>query len=144
MRQGEATLIALLHATTDTGAKNDAAYELAKADLDLPLTESTANEALNELTTESKSWTVHDNPQNTLAKSCWIAANSDTIGWILFRQGKIAEAESYIQAAWVNRADAEIGEHIAEICADGNWPRLRFHPIFSPTSERLRASPRRN
>jgi tetratricopeptide (TPR) repeat protein len=101
--------------------KNDAAYELAKAGLDLSLTESTAKEALNDLTTESKTWTLQENPQNTLAKSRRIVANWDTIGWILFRQGKLAEAESYIQAAWANRADSEVAEHLAKIAeARGN------------------------
>ncbi len=133
--KGEATLLGLLHSTTDAGMKNDAAYELAKAGLDLSLTESTAREALNELTTESKTWTVQENPQNTLAKSRRIAATWDTIGWILFGEGKLAEAESYIQAAWVNGADAEIGEHLAKIAeAKGNPDEaLRFWELAQAT-----------
>jgi tetratricopeptide (TPR) repeat protein len=114
-QKGEATLLALIHTTTDPGMMNDAAYELGKADLDLPLCETTAKAALAKLTAESKTWTLQESSQNTLAKSRLIAATWDTIGWFLFRQGKVAEAESYIQAAWANRPSAEIGEHLAEI-----------------------------
>jgi tetratricopeptide (TPR) repeat protein len=120
-QKGEATLLALLHSTTDPGTMNDAAYELGNAGLDLPLAESTAIEALAKLTEESKIWNLHQSPQNTLAQSRRIFANWDTVGWILYREGKLAEAESYIQAAWVNRQDAEVGKHLAEIAeAKGN------------------------
>jgi tetratricopeptide (TPR) repeat protein len=120
-QNGEATLLALIHITTDPGMMNNAAYELAKAGLDLDLSESTAKAALAKFTEESKTWTLHENSQNTLAKSRLIAASWDTVGWILYRQGKLAEAENYIQSAWVNRQDAEIGEHLAEIAeAKGN------------------------
>jgi tetratricopeptide (TPR) repeat protein len=120
-QKGEATMLAVLHTTTDSGMMNDVAYELADADLDLSLAESTAKAALSELTAESKTWTLQGNPQNALAKSRLIDANWDTVGWILYRQGKLAEAESYIQAAWANSATAEVGEHLAEIAeAKGN------------------------
>jgi tetratricopeptide (TPR) repeat protein len=120
-QKGEATLLALLHTTTDPGMMNDAAYELSNAGLDLPLDESTAKEALDKYTAESKTWTLLDNPQNTLSKSFSIFAYWDTVGWILYREGKLAEAESFIQAAWVNRQDAEVGDHLAKIAeAKGN------------------------
>jgi tetratricopeptide (TPR) repeat protein len=115
--------------------KNDAAYELAKAGLDLSLSETTAEEALNDLTIESKAWTLHENPQNALAKSRLIVASWDTMGWILFRQGKLAEAESYIQAAWVNRPNAEVGEHLAKIAEARANPSeaLRFSELALAT-----------
>jgi tetratricopeptide (TPR) repeat protein len=119
--KGEATLLALLHTTTDPGMMNDAAYELGNAGLDLALDESAAKEALDKYTAESKTWSILDNPQNTMSKSRSIFAYWDTVGWILYREGKLAEAESYIRAAWVNRPDAEVGGHLAEIAeAKGN------------------------
>ncbi|MGB9407837.1 MAG: DUF3857 domain-containing protein [Terracidiphilus sp.] len=126
--KGETTLLALLLTTTDPGMMNDAAYELGNAGLDLPLVESKAKEALDKFTAESKTWNLQQNPQNALAKSRLIFATWDTVGWLLYRQGKIAEAESYIQSAWLNRQDAEVGEHMAEIAeAKGNSDEaLRF------------------
>jgi len=120
-RQGETTLLDILHTTTDPGMMNDAAYELGKAGLDLPLVETIARDALDKLTAESKTWNLQENVPNSLAKSRRIAATWDTLGWILYRQGKIPEAEGYIQPAWADRATAEIGEHLAEIAeAKGN------------------------
>jgi tetratricopeptide (TPR) repeat protein len=115
LQKGLTTLRALIRTTTDLYAMNDAAYQLAKAGLDLSLAESTAQAALDGLTAESKSWTLQTNIQNELVKSRHIASTWDTIGWILYRQGKIAAAESYIRPAWINRESAEIGEHLAEI-----------------------------
>jgi tetratricopeptide (TPR) repeat protein len=114
-QQGESTLLELLRTTTDPGMMNDAAYELAKAGLDLPQAESTTREALARLTAESKTWTLQENVQNTLSKTRRIASTWDTVGWILYREGKIADAVSYIEPAWDNRESAEIGEHLAEI-----------------------------
>jgi tetratricopeptide (TPR) repeat protein len=117
-QKGQATLEALLRTTTDPGMMNDAAYELAKAGLDLPLAESATRDALDRATAESKTWTLHEDAQNALAKSRLIASMWDTVGWILYRQGKAAEAEGYIQPAWLNREIAEIGSHLAQIEQD--------------------------
>ena len=121
-QKGESTLKDLVRVTTDPGMMNDAAYELARAGLDLPLAESTARDALARFTAESKTWSLQESPQNTLSKTRRIASAWDTIGWILYSQGKIAEAETYIQSAWANRETAEIGEHLAEI-AEGKGNR---------------------
>ena len=120
-QQGETTLLDILHITTDPGMMNDAAYELGKAGLDLSLAETITRDALDKLTAESRTWNLQENVPNSLAKSRRIAATWDTLGWILFRQGKTTEAESYIQPAWANRESSEVGEHLAEIAeAKGN------------------------
>jgi tetratricopeptide (TPR) repeat protein len=120
-QKGEATLLALIHTTTSSNMLNDAAYELAKAGIDLDLAESTARGVLKRLTAESKTWTLQGNSQYAMAESRLIPATWDTLGWILYREGKMAEAETCIQPAWANGAHAEIGEHLAEIAeAKGN------------------------
>jgi hypothetical protein len=41
---------------------------------------------------------------------------SDTLlGWILFQEGKPAEAEPYLRAAWFTHADVAVGDHISQI-----------------------------
>ena len=114
---GHATLLALMKATASPGMMNDSAYELANAELELPLVESTARKALAQMVEESKTWTLDENTQTLLGKSRLIEATWDTIGWILFREGKLDEAQEYIAAAWRNRQDAEVGRHMAEIAA---------------------------
>jgi transglutaminase-like putative cysteine protease/tetratricopeptide (TPR) repeat protein len=116
MRQkGDATLVALIHATTSAEMMNDAAYELAKAGLELPLAESTAEATLAKLSEESKNWSLEQNLQNALSTSRLIANTWDTAGWILFKENKMAEAEGYIQPAWKLLETSAIGGHLAEI-----------------------------
>jgi tetratricopeptide (TPR) repeat protein len=135
MQQGESTLLDLLHATTDPGMMNDAAYELGKTGLDLPLAEAAARDAIDKLTAESKTWNLQENVPNSLSKSRRIASTWDTLGWILYREGKSTEAESYIQPAWTNRESAEIGEHLAEMAeAKGNLDEaLRLYELALAT-----------
>ncbi len=113
--KSEATLLALMQSTQDPGMMNDSAYELADAGQQLPLTESITRTALDKLAEESKTWTLDEDPQKLLAKTRLIAATWDTLGWILFREGKSAEAEGYIRASWLNRTELEVGKHLGEI-----------------------------
>lgn len=44
-----------------------------------------------------------------------IATFWDTMGWIKFKQGNLAAAESYIRSAWLISDDADIGDHLGQI-----------------------------
>jgi len=113
--KGRDTLLALMKSTESPGMMNNSAYELADAGLELTLAESTTRTALGKMTDESKTWTLDENPQTLLAKSRMTAATWDTMGWILYREGKLDEAESYLKAAWRN-APSEIGaEHLGKL-----------------------------
>jgi tetratricopeptide (TPR) repeat protein len=119
--KGVATLVAVMQTTEDPGMMNNAAYELADAGEALPLTEKTTREALTKLGTESQTWTLDEDPQMLNAKSALIVATWDTMGWILYREGKFEEAESYLKAAWRNNQSATVGGHLAEVAlARGN------------------------
>lgn len=41
----------------------------------------------------------------------------DSMGWVLFRQGKLAEAEGYLRQAYARSSDGEIAAHLAEVLA---------------------------
>jgi tetratricopeptide (TPR) repeat protein len=41
----------------------------------------------------------------------------DSMGWVLFRQGKLAEAEGYLRRAYARDPDGEIAAHLAEVLA---------------------------
>ena len=113
--RGDATLTALLHSTDNPGILNGAAYALADAGLELPLAESSARKALTTMEDESRTWTLDESPQMLASKSRLIAATWDTVGWILFKEGKKPEAVSLLQAAWLNRQSSDVGEHLAEV-----------------------------
>lgn len=44
-----------------------------------------------------------------------IATFWDTMGWIKFKQGNLAAAETYINAAWFLADDAAVGDHLGQI-----------------------------
>jgi tetratricopeptide (TPR) repeat protein len=39
----------------------------------------------------------------------------DSMGWLLYRQGKLDKAYEYLQAAYAAQADAEIASHLGEV-----------------------------
>jgi len=45
------------------------------------------------------------------------AATMDSMGWVLFRQGKLSEAENYLRQAFALNQDAEIAGHLVEVLA---------------------------
>jgi tetratricopeptide (TPR) repeat protein len=113
--KGHDTLLALMKTTEDPDIMNDSAYELADANLELPLDESTTRTALDRMTKESQAWTLDENPQSLLMKSRMIEAAWDTMGWILYREGKLNEADSYLEAAWRNAQSATMAKHLGEV-----------------------------
>lgn len=113
--EGGAVLLALLQTTDNAGVMNDAAYELANARQHLPEAEAASRKALEKLETESSAWTLDEDPGLLNGQSSLIAATWDTLGWALFREGKTAEAESFLRAAWRNRQTGETGEHFGEV-----------------------------
>lgn len=109
--KGTATLKVLLQTTTDSSIMNDAAYELADAGQELALDESKEQVALDQLTKETESWTLDEAPNVLKQKTTMLVASWDTMGWILYKEGKLKEAKSYIDAAWTNRQDPEVMKH---------------------------------
>lgn len=110
--QGRATLLALLKSTDDPEMTNDAAYALADAKLELALDDEKERQVLEKLTKESQSWTLDEAPMMLRQKSALLVASWDTMGWILFREGKSQEAKSYIEAAWENGPNPELKQHL--------------------------------
>jgi len=116
-QKGAAALEMVLKNTEDAGAMNDAAYELADASLDLPLAETSTRTALDKLAEESNTWTLNENPLTLVNKTHYIVATWDTLGWIYFREGKLDEALTYIEAGWRGQPDLEGGKHVGEVLA---------------------------
>ena len=100
--KGHDTLLAMMKATQNPMMLNDSAYELAEAGEELAADESAARKAMEMMTEQSKTWTLDENPQALITKSRELFAIWDTLGWILFREGKLDEADDYLKAAWRN------------------------------------------
>ncbi len=115
--KGQATLVDLLRATENSGILNDAAYELADRGVELPLAETSARKAVSRLEEETRSWTLDENPQLLREKTNLLDASWDTLGWVLYREGKLDEARAYIEASWRGRQSAEVGKHLGDVAA---------------------------
>jgi hypothetical protein len=60
----------------------------------------------------------------------WIGMLWDTLGWILFEEGKTPETEKYLRSSWL-RATGEVGYHLGRACeAEGNEPEaIRMYEL---------------
>ena len=120
LRQGKkddarAVLKSIAEKADDPIQLNNASYALADENLDLSLAEKAARRALT-LIEEQGANAQNDEPeQKTLLRSEMLLNIWDTLGWTLFREGKTAEAEALINAAWTNGLAAEPGYHLGMI-----------------------------
>jgi tetratricopeptide (TPR) repeat protein len=141
---GVKTYTALLNTSDNPLTLNNAAYDLADAKLELPLAEKSALAALEKLTAETASWTLDENPALLASKTSLLLATWDTVGWILYREGKLKEAESYLVAARLNRPnDFVVQKHLDEVRINmktaGATPGDR--PAANATEQQLRTIP---
>ena len=115
--EGETLLRDVITTSTDPLQLNNAAYELANANLDLPLAETTSKHSLDLLDEASNNG---ETGPNALARARLLVNAWDTYGWILYRDNKIVDAEPWIRAAWRNGNSAESGYHLAIILEKEN------------------------
>ncbi len=113
--QARATLVSVLQETQNPGMMNNCAYELGDAGEELPLAESKTRAALEKMDAESKTWKLDANPEMSRAKSRLIYETWDTLGWILYREGKLGQSEGYLKAAWMNKQSPAVAEHLGEL-----------------------------
>jgi hypothetical protein len=67
------------------------------------------------LETASSLVTLQQAQETNFRQTNLLAATWDTLGWILFQEGKPSEAEPYIRAAWFSRADVAVGDHLSQV-----------------------------
>jgi predicted Zn-dependent protease len=113
--KAEATLGALLQNSSDPGILNDAAYALTNASLELDLAERSVRKAVDTLTTQSSSWTLDGDAKAQTAVTRQLLSAWDTMGWVLFYQGKPDDAKGYVQASWQSHPRADAGLHLGQI-----------------------------
>lgn len=94
---------------------NDVAYDLADNNSHLDLAEQYSENSIHaiEAQLDAASLDTVGPAQAGLVQT--IATFWDTMGWIKFKQGNLAAAESYIHAAWLLADDAAIGDHLGQI-----------------------------
>jgi tetratricopeptide (TPR) repeat protein len=133
--KGDATLVDLLQTSKNAQILNGAAYELADAGLELPLAETGARTAISRLEEETRGWTLDEDAARLRQKTNLLDASWDTLGWVLYREGKLAEARSYIEASWWGQQSAEVGKHLGDVAAatGDKSAALEYYELASAT-----------
>jgi predicted Zn-dependent protease/transglutaminase-like putative cysteine protease len=116
-RKDEAAAVAksALDGTDDTEILNDAGYVLAETGLDLAYAEEVSRKSISVLEAKTAAITPAEVNSNAFAQSRLLIASWDTLGWILFREGKLEEAEPLIVAGWRNALVPESGDHLGQL-----------------------------
>lgn len=112
--EGETVLKKLLE-SDDPVMLNSAAYELAEANLDLPLAEQAARQSIHVLETQIDAAGGGASSHEALRRATQLVSTWDTLGWILFLENHAQEAEGWVRAAWTNGANGDLGLHLGQI-----------------------------
>ncbi len=94
---------------------NDVAYQMANADLDLPIAWDYAKKAVRAAEEESQKITLANLKAEDLGQIQKLAAYWDTLGWVDDRMSKLDEAELYLRAVWKLTQDGVAASHLCQV-----------------------------
>ena len=121
--EAEPVLRKVINDSHDAGMLNDAAYELADQSLDLGMAEEAAKKSLSLMQEQQDAAGSGGSERATLQRTNLLIATWDTYGWILYREGKYAEALPWIRGAWSNGPNDELGLHLGMVLEKLNRPK---------------------
>jgi len=93
---------------------NDAAYQMAEADLNLPVALDYAKKAVHAVEEQSQKITLPDLKIEDIGQIQKLAAYWDTLGWVNERMSKLEEATEYLRAAWKLSQDGVVAGHLCQ------------------------------
>ncbi len=101
----------------DSGAEmlNDVAYEMAEAGTNLSEALVDSQRSVKELEERSQTLDLENMQKSDLQLPLKITAYWDTLGWIYFKMGDMARAESYLNPAWELGQDGTVGDHLGQV-----------------------------
>jgi tetratricopeptide (TPR) repeat protein len=104
-----------LDGADDPGVLNDAAYELSETGIDLPVAEASSRKSIDKLEEKSATMAAAEANSRTFAEANLLIASWDTLGWVLFREDKLDQAQPLLSAAWRASLRAEVGDHLGQV-----------------------------
>jgi uncharacterized protein HemY/transglutaminase-like putative cysteine protease len=105
----------VLDGAEDPGILNDAAYTLSETGLDLAVAEEASRRSIAKLEEKSTTISAAEANSKTFGEANLLIASWDTLGWILYREGKLDAAKSMLSAAWRASLRAEVGAHLGQV-----------------------------
>src|ERR1041385_5475360 len=94
---------------------NNVAYTLAVQRVELDSAEELVHRAIDAVEGRLKDLTIDDVGIREVLATSSLGAYWDTLGWIYFGRGDLANAERYVRAAWLLTFSSEVGEHLGQI-----------------------------
>jgi tetratricopeptide (TPR) repeat protein len=94
---------------------NNAAFELADANVGLNTALALAQKAVNEEEELSSQITIDNLNPSSLMTTQEMGSLWDTLGWVHFRLGNLEDAERCVRASWVLTQQGLIGDHLGQI-----------------------------
>jgi len=94
---------------------NNAAYTLSETGMDLPIAEDASRKSVANYEEKSAVVTTEEANSNAFSDAQMLLAGWDTLGWILFQEGKLDQARPLISAAWRASQRAEIADHLGKL-----------------------------
>ncbi|HMG84919.1 MAG TPA: DUF3857 domain-containing protein [Terracidiphilus sp.] len=104
-----------LDGADDANVLNDAAYVLSESGMSLDVAEEASRKSITKLEEESATITTAQVNSKAFADANLLVASWDTLGWILYREGKVDQAEPLLSAAWRAGLRAEVGDHLGQV-----------------------------
>ncbi len=101
----------------DSGAEmlNNVAWEMAEAGTNLPGALSYSQRSITEVEGRSQKLDLENIQKADLQLPFVIYEYWDTLGWIYFKMGDTARAESYLNSAWQLGQDGVVGDHLGQV-----------------------------
>jgi len=104
-----------LDGTDDPVLLNGAAYALSETGRDLDIAEEASRKSIAKQEEKTAAITTAEANSNAFALSNVLIASWDTLGWILYQEGKFDDAKLWILPAWRAGLDSEVGDHLGQI-----------------------------
>jgi tetratricopeptide (TPR) repeat protein len=94
---------------------NNVAYEMAEAGTNLLEALGYSQRSVKEVEEQSQKVDLKDIHKADLQLPLTIAVYWDTLGWIYFKTGDLARAESYLNSAWQLGQDGVMADHLGQL-----------------------------
>lgn len=94
---------------------NDVAYEMAEADTNLSEALGYSLRSIREVEEQSQRVDFQNVQEADLQIPLTITSYWDTLGWIYFKMGDLARAESYLTPAWHLQQSGLVGDHLGQV-----------------------------
>jgi hypothetical protein len=107
--------VVLAGAADDPTTLNNAAYTMSETGADLSAAEAASRRSIASLEEKSAAMGAAEANSRTFAQAQLLVYSWDTLGWILFKEGKAEEARPYLSAAWRGSMLADIGDHLGQV-----------------------------